>query len=132
MWTRKDKKTGLKLVRIGKTKLQTCIWLMLIGVIGTAVLYPILKATQDPMPFWDSVITVASLIAEYMLCIKLLESWAVYFVADLISLVTLAVLALWVTFGTYLVFTALCVMGVVEWLKRFKKASEISVQVAVP
>jgi nicotinamide mononucleotide transporter len=55
-----------------------------------------------------------------MLCIKLLESWKVYFVADVISLITLAFLGMWVTFGTYLVFTALCVMGIREWTKRME------------
>lgn len=122
-WTRRDRESGMKLVQIGRTPQQRAIWLTLIGIAGVAVLYPIFKATDDPAPFWDSVITVASLIAEYMLCIKLLESWHVYLAADLISLVVLGLLGMWVTFGTYMVFTVLCAMGVVEWIKRHRKAS---------
>jgi len=132
MWTRKDKTTGLKLIRIGKTNFQTCVWLTLIGLTGTAVLYPVFKATQDPLPFWDSVIAVVSLIAEYMLCLKLLEAWGVYFAVNLASLITLAVLGMWVTFGTYLVFTALCVMGIIEWLRRYRKTSADSAQMVLP
>jgi hypothetical protein len=56
----------------------------------------------------------------------------VYFAADLVSLITLAVLGMWVTFGTYLVFTALCMMGIIEWLRRFRKASAISPQPVLP
>ncbi len=120
MWLRRDGITGLKLIRIGKTKQQTASWLLLAGVIGMAVLYPLFRYTSDPAPFWDSLITVASLVAEYMLCVKLYESWALYFAADLVSLVVLGSLGLWITFGTYVVFTILCIMGIVAWWRRLK------------
>jgi nicotinamide mononucleotide transporter len=126
MWTRKDRSSGLKLIRIGRTRRQMAIWLTLIGVAGVALLYPLFRWTDDPAPFWDSVITIASLIAEYMLCLKLLESWSVYLAADLVSLVVLGVLGMWITFGTYLVFTVLCAMGVREWIKRHQKATAIA------
>jgi nicotinamide mononucleotide transporter len=123
MWTRRDRATGLKLIRIGNTKAQTAIYLSIIGVVGTAVLYPIFRNTGDPSPFWDSVITVASLVAEYMLCIKLCESWGVYLAADVVSLVVLASLGMWITFGTYGIFTVLCVMGMVAWRKSVKPST---------
>jgi len=122
-WTRRDKSTGLKLVRIGKTKSQTALFLLLAGIIGVAAIHPLFQYTQDPAPFWDSLITVASLLAEYMLCIKLYEAWGVYFAADLVSLVVLAILGDWVTFGTYGVFTVLCIMGILAWRKRLKTSA---------
>ncbi len=92
----------------------------IIGIVGTVILYPIFSHTGDPAPFWDSVITVASLIAEYMLCIKLYEAWGLYFAADVVSLIVLAALGMWITFGTYGVFTILCVMGIIAWRKSLK------------
>ncbi len=127
-WTQKDQLSGIKLVRIGRTRAKMGWWLTLIGVAGVAVLYPIFRWTDDPAPFWDSVITIASLIAEYMLCLKLLESWSLYLAADLVSLVVLGALGMWVTFGTYLVFSVLCAMGVREWINRHQKASIITAQ----
>ena len=56
MWTRKDKTTGIKLIRIGKTGTQTAIWLTIIGVLGTAILYPIFKTTGEP-PLLDRWVT---------------------------------------------------------------------------
>jgi nicotinamide mononucleotide transporter len=117
MWTRRDQATGLKLVRIGTTPAATSAVLAAVGVVGTGALYPILLRTGDPAPFWDSAIAVASLVAEYMLCLKLYEAWALYLAADLASLVVLGSLGLWITFGTYAVFTLLCVIGIVEWRK---------------
>ncbi|MDB5172964.1 MAG: nicotinamide mononucleotide transporter [Phycisphaerales bacterium] len=124
MWTRRDQATGTKLIRIGRTKNQTLALLSIILAAGILGLYPVFRATGDPAPFWDSVIAVMSLVAEYMLCLKFFESWGVYFAADLISLVVLALLGMWVTFGTYLCFTALCIMGIVEWRKRMRRNSE--------
>jgi nicotinamide mononucleotide transporter len=124
MWTRRDQATGTKLIRIGRTKNQTLALLSIILAAGVLGLYPVFRATGDPAPFWDSVIAVMSLVAEYMLCLKFFESWGVYFAADLISLVVLALLGMWVTFGTYLCFTALCIMGIVEWRKRMRRNSE--------
>lgn len=123
MWTRRDAQTGLKLIRIGRTRMQMYVLLGAVGIAGIAALVPIFAKTGDPAPFWDSVITMMSLIAEYMLCLKLVESWAVYLATDLISLAVLAVLGMWVTFGTYLCFTFLCVMGILEWHKRMRNAS---------
>jgi len=130
MWSRKERSSGRKLIRIGRTKSQMAGWLMLIGIIGVAGLYPVFRWTDDPSPFWDSVITVASLIAEYMLCLKLLESWGVYLAADIVSLLVLGILGMWVTFGTYLVFTLLCAMGVREWTKRYKRAIAVCAEPA--
>jgi nicotinamide riboside transporter PnuC len=64
-----------------------------------------------------------------MLCLKLIEAWAVYFFSDLIALVLFAYLArqattlddtrsMEMTLATYLCFTFLCVWGLREWLRR--------------
>jgi len=122
LWTRRDRATGVKLLRIGRTGRTTSAWLTGITVVCTGILFWIFKRTSDPAPFWDSVISATSLVAEYMLCLKLTEGWMVYFAADLISLVVLGVLHQWVTFATYLCFTLLCALGIREWLKRLAQA----------
>jgi nicotinamide mononucleotide transporter len=122
-WTARDRATGFKLVRIGRTPFEMAAWLTGIGVVATGLCYGIFARTGDPAPFWDSVIAVGSLIAEYMLCLKWLEAWPLYLGTDLVALVLLAVLGQWVTFGTYLCFTILCLMGIFEWLKRFQNRS---------
>jgi nicotinamide mononucleotide transporter len=121
MWTRHDQSTGLRVIRIGRTNVQTRIIFSAIGIGGTVAMTFLFAKTGDPAPLGDSVITVASLIAEYMLCLKLLEAWGVYFASDVIALILLAYLRQWVTFGTYLCFTFLCIMGILEWLKRLRR-----------
>lgn len=127
-WTRRDT-GGRKILQIGTTRTQMGVFLLIIGLVGTAAFDLLFKRTGDPAPFWDSVITVASLIAEYMLCLKLIEAWIVYFFSDLIALGLFAYLAhvattlvdtrsMQMTFATYLCFTFLCVWGLREWLRR--------------
>jgi nicotinamide mononucleotide transporter len=122
MWTRRDRRTGMKIIHIGKTKFHTAVFLLVAGIIGMSILYPIFRWTRDPAPLWDSVVTVASLVAEYMLCIKLYEAWGVYLAADLVSLIILAHLRLWITFGTYSLFTLLCILGIIAWRKSLRNS----------
>lgn len=125
LWTRTELTTGFKLVRIDRAGRRSIQVMCAISIVGLLILWPIFRRCGDPAPFWDSVVTIMSLIAEYMLCLKLLEAWGLYLLADLISLVIFAVLAvadpsMWITFGTYVCFTVLCVMGIIEWRKRMK------------
>lgn len=138
MWTRRGA-GGIKLIRIGTTRPRMAGRLVLLGVVGTAGFHQVFKRTGDPAPFWDSVITVASLVAEYMLCLKLIEAWIIYFFSDLIALVLFAYLAhkagsiedtrsMEMTFATYLCFTFLCVWGLREWLRRHARRLSDSLQ----
>ena len=134
LWTRIDEKTGVKIIRIGRTRRQTLNLLALLGVVGIVAVWPIFRITGDPAPLADSVVTVMSLIAEYMLCLKFLEAWGVFRAAELFSLAILAALGMWITFGTYLCFTVLCVIGILEWRKRMKNNSvpELSLASSIP
>src|SRR3978361_1441771 len=87
---------------------------------GVCILTP--PRTWDPAPLTDSTITAASLAAEYMLCLKLYESWIVYLVADIASLVVFGLLSMWITFATYGVFTALCIAGIIVWRNKMRRA----------
>jgi nicotinamide mononucleotide transporter len=123
MWTRRDPSSGRKLVRIGKTKTQMAAILAVLTALGTAVLWRINLHTHDPAPFWDALVTCGSLAAEYMLCLKLYEAWAVYCACDFITLAITFRMKMWLALATYLVYTGLCVAGVIEWYRRLKQIS---------
>jgi nicotinamide mononucleotide transporter len=92
----------------------------IIGIISTIIFTIIFSKTGDPVPFFDSLITSASLIAEYMLCLKLYEAWAIYLASDLVSICLFFSQKLYVTTGTYVAFTFICVLGVMKWGKKLK------------
>lgn len=120
-WIQRDKETKEKVVKINRISVKHAMLCIVIEIVGVFILYEIFKNTQDTAPFLDSLITVSSIVAELMLCWKLYESWLVYLVTDFISIGLLISQGMYITTGTYLAFSALCVMGLYEWYKSLPK-----------
>ena len=128
-WIERDKVTKEKVIKINKISFNNIILCLVIEVIGVAILYIIFKNTNDVSPFLDSLITVSSIVAELMLCWKLYESWLVYLLTDFISIGLLLSQGMYITMGTYLALSALCVMGLYQWYKSLpKKVEAVCVQ----
>ncbi len=85
-------------------------------VILYIIFYCILKHyTNSTTPIIDAFTTAISLIAQWMMCRKWLENWALWILLDLISLYMYSYKHLYLTTGLYAVFIVLCIMGYREW-----------------
>ena len=94
--------------------------LVLLGIVvaGTGLLaYPLATYTNASLPFWDSLTTVMSLVGQWMLAKKILESWLVWLVADTIYIGIFIYKALYLTAGLYALFLILAVSGFIAWRK---------------
>lgn len=120
-WLQKDSVTKERKIKINFSTNQQRIIFLIIGVVGTLVCWKVFVLTADPAPFVDSLITVASIIAELMLCWKLTESWVIYLLSDIVAIALYISLGLTITAGTYFVFLILCIMGGVRWTKIYKE-----------
>ena len=97
------------------------VW-MLIGCFGTAALgYAMNRYTDADLPYWDAATTVLSLIAQYLMAKKLLESWLFWIVVDVLAVGIYAVKSLYLTSGLYAVFLGLAVMGFFAWQSSMKQ-----------
>jgi nicotinamide mononucleotide transporter len=123
-WLQRDKATNEKKIKINFSTKQQLLIFTLIGIIGTLGLWKIFILTADPAPFLDSLITVASVIAELMLCWKFTESWIIYLLSDIIAIGLYLSLGLTITAGTYFVFLILCIMGGVRWTRVYKERNK--------
>ena len=105
------------------SRLGRNVGLVLLGlvIVGTGVMaYPLAAYTNASLPFWDSLTTVMSLVAQWMLAKKILESWLVWIVADTIYVGIFLYKALYLTAGLYVVFLGLAVSGFIAWRKSMR------------
>ncbi len=72
-------------------------------------------ATDSPAPLADASVLTLSLAATWGQAEKLLESWWVWIAVDVISVPLYASRALYPTAALYVVFGALCVVGLRAW-----------------
>lgn len=83
---------------------------------GTALSALVLAgATDSPVPIWDSSVLVLSLAATWAQARKILESWWVWILVDLISVPLYVARDLYPTALLYTLFLALCVVGLRRW-----------------
>ena len=98
-------------------------WLALLGAIPlcTFGLREILIAVNGAAPFWDSLTTVLSLAAQYLLCRKRFENWFFWIAADVIYIPLYLSRHLPLTGVLYAVFLTMCLVGVREWNRSMRK-----------
>ena len=92
-------------------------WIVLAAAIplGTWGLRELLIAVNGAAPFWDSLTTVLSLAAQYLLCRKRLENWFFWIAADLIYVPLYISRDLPLTAVLYSIFLTMCLIGLREW-----------------
>ena len=99
-------------------------WLGVAAGLGWAACYLWLdRVTDSPVPFWDSLVLILSLVATYGQTKKLVESWWVWIAVDLISIPLYVSRDLVPTAGLYVVFLVLCVIGLRDWQRSLRPAS---------
>ncbi len=92
------------------------------GIAGTFVLgYVMARYTDASLPYWDAATTVLSLIAQYLMAKKLLESWAFWIVVDVMAVGIYLAKSLYLTSGLYAVFLGLAITGFFAWHKSMKQ-----------
>jgi nicotinamide mononucleotide transporter len=93
-------------------------WLVLAATTAlghAAVYWGLSRHTDSPVPFWDAAVLALSLAATYGQARKLLESWILWIVVDVISVPLYVGRGLHLTAGLYFVFLCLCVSEYFRW-----------------
>jgi nicotinamide mononucleotide transporter len=92
-----------------------------VAVLGTIAVALLLRhGTDSTVPVWDSLVLTLSLVATYGQAKKLLSSWYVWILVDVISVPLYWSRGLLLTAVLYVGFTALCVMGLVGWTRSMR------------
>lgn len=91
------------------------VWCVVSVAAGTALLYPLLESLHDSAPFLDALTTSLSLVAQWLLNGKWVQTWYFWIAADVIYVPLYFSRGLNLTAVVYLLFLALCVAGLRAW-----------------
>lgn len=79
------------------------------------------RFTDAALPYWDAATTVLSIVAQYLLAHKKIESWVLWIVVDILCVGIYFVKDLHTTMVLYAVFLVLAVMGLKKWTQSTQK-----------
>ena len=121
-----DKKHELKVSWMNRKQL---VWITGIGISGTIAFglfasrlhdfFPVVFTKPSASPFWDSFITVMSIVATYYMIQKKIECWILWITIDVVATGLYFVRDIKFTSLLYLVLTILAAFGFYHWRKEF-------------
>lgn len=98
----------------------------LIAIAGTGGWgYLMATYTDAAVPYGDAFTTIASLIAQWLMARKRLESWLFWIVVDVVAIGIYWHKSLYLTSGLYAVFLVLATIGWLEWRRSHVSDSEV-------
>lgn len=106
--------------RLSPRWLIACAASALLGTAGLGYLMD--TFTDADLAYWDAATTVLSLLAQWLLGRKILESWVVWIMVDVLAIGIYFTKGLYLTGGLYVVFLGLATSGLVQWWKSFRQA----------
>jgi nicotinamide mononucleotide transporter len=80
--------------------------------------------TDAALPYWDSIITVLSLLAQWMMARKYLENWGLWIAVDVLGIAVYWYKGLYMTAGLYVVFLVLATCGLAAWWRGLDAGGE--------
>ena len=92
------------------------------AVIGSCALgYGMQRWAGAALPYWDATAAVLSLIAQWFLARKVIESWSLWITVDILSIGIYGVKGLYLTMGLYVDFLGLATGGLLAWNKELRR-----------
>lgn len=117
-----ENQSSLSVSRLGARRFIG--WVM-ISLLGTAAWgFGMASLTDAAVPYWDAFTTVASLIAQWLMARKRLESWIFWMAVDVVAIGVYFHKSLFLTTGLYAVFLVMAAMGFIAWRKSWPSRSK--------
>jgi nicotinamide mononucleotide transporter len=104
-----------------------------VGLIGTVLFglfasrlhdfFPLIFAQPSAAPFWDSFITIMSIVATYYMIQKKIECWIIWIVVDVVATYLYFTRDIKFYSVLYFVLTCLATFALLHWIKQYKSYS---------
>lgn len=112
-----NNKSTLRITLITKSVL----WIMLTLALTLCLGYVMHNKTDASYPYPDAFITVASLVAQYLMIRKVLGSWIFWIVVDVVAIFVYGFKNLYFTTALYIVFLIMAIIGYLQWKNTYQE-----------
>lgn len=98
-----------------------------VGAVGASVAmgYLFSRFTDAALPYADSYILGASVIAQLLMMRRKVGHWALWITVDVVAVIVYSMKALYLTAVVYALLLVLCVQGLAEW-RRIREAQSVA------
>jgi nicotinamide mononucleotide transporter len=111
-------------LHVSRSSFRLLALLAAIDVIAWLLLAALLhRHTNAALPYLDSLLTTTSLIAQWMMTRKILESWILWIAVDLVYVPMFVMQGLYPTAALYAVFLGLALLGLRDWRLSFARTA---------
>ena len=114
----------------GELQVSVASWrqralLLVLGAVGGGALGVVLwRHTDASLPYLDSFLTAYSLVAQWLMARKILDSWVLWIAVDVAYVGMFVFKGLLLTAGLYFGFIGLAVLGLVQWRRSMTPRPE--------
>lgn len=126
IYTWKNKQEAVIIYRLTPQEAVKYMVSLFLGMLITALIIgnihhilPFFFEKPSTYPLADAFIMVGSILATFLLAEKKLETWLLWIIVDLVSIVLYAAKGIYFVAGEYVVFLILAIMGFAEWRKTY-------------
>lgn len=113
-----------KTLKVGTLPGSLPIWWLVVAAGTAAWGFIMARFTDAALPYPDAFTTAASLVAQWLMARKKLESWYFWIVVDIVATGVYWYKELYLTSGLYAVFLLLATMGFFEWRRALRNQLE--------
>lgn len=97
------------------------VWIIAMIAVTLVWGYTLSSLTDASVPYPDSFIVAASLIAQWLMARKKLESWLFWIAADIVAIMTYGYKSLYFTSALYILFLVMAILGYFSWQKSLRQ-----------
>jgi len=99
----------------------------LLALAGVALLGTVMdRLTDADYAYWDATIAILSVIAQFLMSRRILESWLIWITVDVLAIGLYAAKGLNPTAALYALFLVLASVGFVAWLRAYNKGVPVN------
>jgi nicotinamide mononucleotide transporter len=123
-WARGGPNKGRALIKVLSLR-NRALWIvaMAIGAIATA--WFLSTRTDSTTPRMDALVTCLSIAAQLLMMRKILESWIVWILIDVLSLWLYSAKQAWVTLGLHAIYLGIATVGLFAWSKALARGEKV-------